>query len=891
MLAMKKMAVFILFAVALAATGAEPSLRIALDREKIYLGESLVVEVTLQGVDKAPQEPPVFSGGTPAEISYRGPRSFSQSYISIVNGRREAKLNTSTIFTFVFTPKAAGSFATGAATLSAGGRTLRAPSAGARVIAPETPDFVKLSLGCADRVVTVESRFRIDVEIGLRALSPPYAEVEPFEPRRPLRLSAAFLDFPETQGLRTPDADATLSPLVARSASLPFFAINGYQQSAFPNFGGLDPFAGIGSAFQETPIHFRPNPERRTIDGAAWWFYSFSVEYQASEEGEFTFGPLALKGAVAVDSNGGGQPELREIFATAPAITVKATPPPEEGRPEWFSGAVGRSMAAKASLDTSKCKVGDPLTLTLDISGDVNAASIRPPVLSAQRGMPDCFRFYDDHIESETVQGGKRFKYRLRPLKAGTLELPPVRTAFFNSLTGEYETVLTDPIPVQVEATAQISVVESDGGDGGGGVVPDAMILAPSDDFVIRGIPVAGEIDAAKSIAGQWPAWLLLPPSLWLLFIGVLTLSRAVRRDLEATRHACAARRALRRFGRVVRSGLSNGGRIAEAVSAARAFAAATLEEESASLTAGEMRQKFSERGFGDDIAGAFARAFAALEGVAFSAGGAGGAPEGAAAELAVRIAAVRRESAAAKRRATGGGATGRPFGAMLRGAIETAAALAIAAVAVGTVAGAPGRPARNIIQHAPDRFEWERAQSALASAGGREDFAAAARLYAEIAGEKVSTGPLYHNMGVALLLSGEPKLAAMALNRAAVWRGASAEVRNNRMAAEEAASGSPALPPSFFVFFWHYMVHVKWRIAGAAAAWCLAWLLAMAAAAPRLRRAAWACAAVSFAVAVALSCSVAAASSCPAEPLPTGQADAVTQQAEESPAIGKGGA
>ena len=139
---------------------ASPTLSLSVDRERVYLGDSVVARVTLEDGDQNPP-PPAFSGGTPsATVEYLGPQSSFSQRITLINGRRKSVVESSTVFTFLFTPTEAGVFETGAVSAMAGGRKLECPSRRVEVVAPEDLDFAKASLSSPEKSAIVESAHR-----------------------------------------------------------------------------------------------------------------------------------------------------------------------------------------------------------------------------------------------------------------------------------------------------------------------------------------------------------------------------------------------------------------------------------------------------------------------------------------------------------------------------------------------------------------------------------------------------------------------------------------------------------------------------------------------------------------------------------------------------------
>lgn len=781
---------------------AVPSLGMSVDKTRAYLGETIVINVTL---NDSPQNPgiPRFDGMSPGNLEYRDSQSSSMTQISIVNGRREMIEKRSITYIFTVTPENAGVFTTGTAMLQASGKTLRASPVEIEVIAPEQYDFAKVSLSCREKKVLTDGEFRLEVAVELRALPPPNDDIEPIHPDMPLSLAAAFLDFPEVDGLKVPTANDALKYYVEQRQRKAAFSINGYRSSALDmsNIFNFD----FGTSLQGTPLRFRTVPETIEHDGTNWWRYVFAFDYVAQTDGKYRFGPVALRGGVVTGGRRDGTPVLQEIYTQAPAIEVVVEPPPLDGRPLWFCGAAGRSLEAKASLDTAHCKVGDPLTLSLDLTGEINAMALRPPKIEQQPGFPKAFRVYGEHIDSEDIEGGKRFKYRLRPLEAGTLELPAIKAAFYDTATGEYRTVATAAIPIQVEATTQIAVAGGENDEAGDAIIPDGIIYSARDDTMLR-LPGIGCALDAEVLAGAWPRWLLLPPGVFFVFAGLARFVRWCKAHLWATRYARRARRSWRRYARACAVGDAG-----KALAASRSLAAALLQRDVAAATVEEFRRDAPAAGYDAGAVAEFATCWTALEAATIGGNGDRNAwrqmPRNSWKRDLVRHYCYIGNNESAPRKAAMAGML-LAVGAFL---IATGAMLGTSAIA---------------LEQVPDQFEWERAQDSMSIAQTPDDFADAARWYESMIENGAATGALYHNLGVARLLSGEPRSAVRAFDRAFRWRGASPELLRNRAltqraiaADDKSASHEPSLLPRI-------IPPIKWRVAITVASWCALWLI-----------------------------------------------------------------
>ena len=769
------------------------TLGLSLDRTRIYLGESVIANVTLEG-SRDDRNIPVFQKASPNEVEYLGSRDNSQHSIVIINGKVTRNDFEGRVFVFRITPSSAGIFETGTVTVKTPSGILSATGARIEVTGVEKRDDISASVSCGDQTVLVDSPFTITLSVTIRALPAPNAEFEPIMPGQPLHLEADYLNGAEVKGLKLPDLNAALNNLVSRRAGREAaFTLNDYKQRGM----SLDLFDFGGDPFAARPIQFRLPPKRIQRDGTNYWEYAVSLDYTPTAEGDYTFGPVTVKGAVIVGARADGTAKMDEVFVVGPAVTVRVVPPPEEGRPDYFIGSVGKSMRATASLDTSRCKVGDPLTLTLDLAGEISVSNLKPPILSLQPGHSDDFRIYDDNIESENIEGGKRFKYRVRPLRAGTLEFPAVLVAYFNTVKGAYETVATDPMPLQVEETTRIatsSVTDNSNSDGtvrdatGAALVPDGIVSSASDP------PPRCLAKGPKALA----ALLVGAPAFWVLVVALRALAGWFRRRRE---HGTLGRRAasnLRAF-RQARARVSKDPTAAAAAasSAARVALAAKLGLDTVSLTVPEMRKALADHAVPSDTIDETCAAFEDLERLSYSHG-------------------------------SEDGDTARQRIDCLGSALEKAFAALRAVVAAAVLLGAATRESQ-AAGLVPDTFEWERAEQTMAAAVTEEDFLGAAAMYYAMVTNGAASGPLFYNLGTALLLSGKKLAAAEALVAAERRMGTSAEVADNlRLAlADEGSSGH--LPVSRVFLCWHYGIPFATRVDLAVIGWLAFWLAAAA--------------------------------------------------------------
>ncbi|GHC59270.1 tetratricopeptide repeat protein [Roseibacillus persicicus] len=152
-----------------------------------------------------------------------------------------------------------------------------------------------------------------------------------------------------------------------------------------------------------------------------------------------------------------------------PEVTFSATALPK-GAPADFQGAVG-DFTLEAALDvTSELKPGDPVMLSLTVSGEGNLDTLAPPVLDAPESN---WKIYPSSRNEKdgarrTNQGTVVFTQILRP-RVPIKEVPAFTLPFFNPKTAKYETLRSAPIPLNLSP-----VVSQSAGVPQAGLVPIA---------------------------------------------------------------------------------------------------------------------------------------------------------------------------------------------------------------------------------------------------------------------------------------------------------------------------------------------------------------------------------------------------------------------------------
>lgn len=441
----------------LVAAAEEPGLKVEVNRQQLYMGESFILKVTVSG-DAVGVEPDL-SQLKECTIRPLGSHDISNYSFVFVNGRMLRQGFSGRMYHYEVVPLKAGTLTVGPVAVALDGRRLTAAGPAVVVTDIERQEVVRLTVRASRETVLVDEAFDVTLRVRIQALADPHTATEPLFTDKPPALQAPFLSGEPIAGLSGPDVRQWLQAHVLSGSQQPGLTINDVRLQRDPF--DFDSMFGLHGFFDEPRLaRFGLDKNRVDRDGRPYWEYTVTLHYTPSEEGAYVFGPVTFKGAVPVEVDARGQAKAANIFAVGPAATVRVIPPPEEGRPLAFTGALGTNLAVTAALDTAVCNAGDPLKLTLTLSGQVRFDKMAPPKLGLQTNLLERFTLYD--AATETVKGDqeRRYLYTLRPNQAGAYDLPPIEIAYYDTAARAYRTLRTDPIHLQVRPSSEITAAQ-----------------------------------------------------------------------------------------------------------------------------------------------------------------------------------------------------------------------------------------------------------------------------------------------------------------------------------------------------------------------------------------------------------------------------------------------
>ncbi len=436
--------VFIASTCAIPAFAQSPEVLVEVDRQQIFEGESFLYRVTLNHVENPTA--PVLAGFDEFDVAPAGEQSINASRISIVNGRRTEFIRRGRQYDYRLTPLKTGTLTIPAPTATIDGKALSGRSLDVRVIAPEEQDTVILEYSVDRQSVYPMQPFSVSLTVAIKALPDNFSDTDPLTVQpQPPALAIPWLNDNQLPDLLESKKTwkQVLEPVMSRRG-------HGFQVN---NIGSSSAF----SFFENRAAGFHPAPVktvRKDFGGneSDYWEYTFRRTFHATFPGKVKFGPVTLNGTFA-DTVVDQQLTGRQFYAVASDLQVTVKNVPLEGQPESYIGAIG-TFQLDAQLTPTSVSVGDPITLTLTLTGEGNLQDMRPPKIDLP-SVSGQFRTYD--ATEETVGQARRFVYSLRPLSVDVNEFPAVPVSYFDVQAEQYVTLQTDALPMTVRESETLS--------------------------------------------------------------------------------------------------------------------------------------------------------------------------------------------------------------------------------------------------------------------------------------------------------------------------------------------------------------------------------------------------------------------------------------------------
>ncbi len=411
-------------------------MRAAVDSKQAYVGQSILLQIQVDGSD-SPKAPDMTALDDDFQVESAGGGAQNSTSITIINGKVERVVKRGYSFNYRIVPKHDGHLRIPSIEIHADGQTARTRPISLSSEPPtEVSDFklrMKLSKDRAyvGEAITLETTWYIGRNVDQFAFQMPLLDDPHFETADP-QLNVDPNKSPDYIELRLGDGRVT-----ARKAN---DSLNGWDY--------------VTVTFKKIIVPTKPG--KYELPASTVSFRALKGVRQPRSLFEDFFGESMF-----------GRRVYENLVIPSNRPTLAVLPLPESGRPADFSGLIG-DFSIAAAAEPTKVSVGDPITLTLDVSGPDYLDYVRLPDLHKMARLASDFKIPDEMGPGEIRKGKKVFTQTLRARRPGVEGIPPIPLNFFNPATGRYEETESKAIPLEVKGTRVVTAADIEGLDKAG---------------------------------------------------------------------------------------------------------------------------------------------------------------------------------------------------------------------------------------------------------------------------------------------------------------------------------------------------------------------------------------------------------------------------------------
>lgn len=476
------------------------------DRQQVYVGESFQLQIQVDGNDSP--APPDLTGLADFTVSPQGGQQNNSTSISIINGKMTKVSHNGYVFNYLLTPTRAGKLIIPDLEVRAAGASYYTLPVTIEAVPPhETKDFkLRQDLEKSSCYVGEPVKLTVTWYIG--------KDVKGFNFNLPVISDDNFTVHPDPEAPTKADKDNLLAIPLAK----------GQEVVARKSHGILNGQDFLTVSF--TRILVPKVAGELTLPSA-----TVSAKALAGRQPRGNFSS-PFDNFFNDNFFGHSQNIYRTVVVPSNTPTLNVLPLPTQGRPADFNGLVGDySLLVSASPTT--VKVGDPITLTIQVAGPYVGNVKLPPL---QNDLPAA----DFKVPSEMSPGEgqgmlKTFTQTVRARHAGVREVPSLSLSYFNVKSGKYETARSKPVPLQVSGNRIVTAQDAEGGGGITGVTKsDVQAAKGGINYNYEGQDVlVNQTDFFRAVPDRTFIIMFvgLPPALYIIWLLGLQIVRIRQRD------------------------------------------------------------------------------------------------------------------------------------------------------------------------------------------------------------------------------------------------------------------------------------------------------------------------------------------------------------------------
>ena len=406
----------------------------AVEKTEVFLGEPFIFQIQIEGSDDPGQ--PNLGNIDGFSIHERGGQNNSSSSVTIINGRMVQNVSRGFVFSYQLTPLKKGVVTIPSIPITANGQTFRTQAIPIRVNEPAETDDFKLRMELSSNEVYVGQAVTLTVTwyIG--------KDVEEFHFSTPVLLDPLFVNADSELSIDSTQKD--------RYLRIPLQGGEVIGEKTQEMMGGKE---YLTVRFQKILI-----PQKSGSVSLPQSTVSFNavMGYQKRRQRS------PFDDFFKDDFFGRRQANKQKFVIPSNQPSLNVLPLPEEGKPDTFTGLIGEyHLTAHASF--SEVRVGDPITLTIEVSGPEYLDNVELPPLHLQPTLIHDFKIPAEMSPGKVEGGVKTFTQTFRAKHPDVTAIPPIELSYFDVKQKKYATARSEPIPLSVSATRVVTVQDAEG--------------------------------------------------------------------------------------------------------------------------------------------------------------------------------------------------------------------------------------------------------------------------------------------------------------------------------------------------------------------------------------------------------------------------------------------
>lgn len=204
----------------------------------------------------------------------------------------------------------------------------------------------------------------------------------------------------------------------------------------------------------------KPSQRKVIINGRSYEMIEFSTNLTPVKSGNLSLGPASINIAVLIKRQTSdaffSSYKKYPIELKSNRLNLNVQPLPVSGKPVDFSGGIGR-FQIQATGHPNEVLQGEPITLTLTVTGSGNLQTVGPPVLTDNQGL----KVYDPQKKNmgEGETGQVHFEQVVIPIDPQVKKIGPFSFSYFDPHQGKYVKATAPAIPVKVKPNPNFKAV------------------------------------------------------------------------------------------------------------------------------------------------------------------------------------------------------------------------------------------------------------------------------------------------------------------------------------------------------------------------------------------------------------------------------------------------